>query len=367
MTKPDQRREQLHALVNGAGMNYANPATLLPASDYFDLAGEEFGRRLLLTPGADGKNYCLRPDFTLPIAKQYIKSASYGPASLSYLGPVFRQRADGPSEFEQAGLELIAQENADEALYRVFDFVQKGVEVFAIPTPKIRIGCVALFEELLEKLDMPEVWKPRLRRRFGSATAMENLLQRLSAPQSSTHDDTIVENTSVENSREQLIEQITQSMLDDGLSIIEGRLPEEIAERFLEKQALAAAKVPEKSVALLRKYLTISNEPETALNSAQNLFANASLALKPQLDILRQHAKQLSNHFPGSPINLELGFSPRLHYYTGLVFELTGKNGKTLASGGQYDRLLQALGANKQVSASGCALWVNRLEGRAAK
>ncbi|MCF6325671.1 MAG: ATP phosphoribosyltransferase regulatory subunit [Devosiaceae bacterium] len=357
-----EKREQLLALLSSSGAELVNPATLLPASDYFDLAGEEFGRHLLLTEGADGVKYCLRPDFTLPIARQYIKSASYSPASLSYLGPVFRQRADGPSEFEQAGLELIAQENADAALYQVFDFVREGLEVFAIESPSIRIGCVALFEELLEKLDMPDVWKPRLRRRFGSSTAMENLLQRLSMPQNS-----IQQSISFKKTREQLIEQITQTMLDDGLSLIEGRLPEEIAERFLEKQALAAAKVPEKSVALLRDYLAISDEPETALNSAEKLFGDTNLSLESQLNILRQQAKELSNRFPNSPIKLDLSFSPRLHYYTGLVFELAETSGKTIASGGQYDRLLQALGASKQVSASGGALWVNRLEEGADK
>ena len=36
------------------------------------LAGEEFGRRLLLTTDATGAEYCLRPDFTLPIVEAYI-------------------------------------------------------------------------------------------------------------------------------------------------------------------------------------------------------------------------------------------------------------------------------------------------------
>ncbi|VAW19844.1 hypothetical protein MNBD_ALPHA12-259, partial [hydrothermal vent metagenome] len=72
MTTQEQRRQKLLALVSGEGLTLVKPPTLLPASDYFDLAGEEFGRRLLLTSGANGTIYCLRPDFTLPIAKSYI-------------------------------------------------------------------------------------------------------------------------------------------------------------------------------------------------------------------------------------------------------------------------------------------------------
>ncbi|UXN73764.1 ATP phosphoribosyltransferase regulatory subunit [Devosia sp. A8/3-2] len=58
----------------------------------------------------------------------------------------------------------------------------------------------------------------------------------------------------------------------------------------------------------------------------------------------------------------DAGFSPRLDYYTGIVFEMTGPNGEVLASGGQYDRLLERLGATAPIAASGCSVWVDRLE-----
>ena len=41
---------------------------------------------------------------------------------------------------------------------------------------------------------------------------------------------------------------------------------------------------------------------------------------------------------------------------------MVGKQGAVLASGGQYDRLLTRLGATIAVTASGCAVWVDRLE-----
>ena len=36
--------------------------------------------------------------------------------------------------------------------------------------------------------------------------------------------------------------------------------------------------------------------------------------------------------------------------------------GEVLASGGEYDRMLERLGAEEPVKASGCALWVDRLQ-----
>jgi ATP phosphoribosyltransferase regulatory subunit len=46
---------------------------------------------------------------------------------------------------------------------------------------------------------------------------------------------------------------------------------------------------------------------------------------------------------------------------------MTGYDGSVLASGGEYDRLLDRLGATQPVTASGCALWTERLEKEATR
>ena len=72
MTNPAYRRTQLEALVEAQGGFRATPPLLLPADPYFDLAGEEFGRQLLLTTTNTGVEYCLRPDFTLQIGRAHV-------------------------------------------------------------------------------------------------------------------------------------------------------------------------------------------------------------------------------------------------------------------------------------------------------
>ncbi len=355
MSPPEQRRQNLIALISAPGVTVATPPTLLPASDYFDLAGEEFGRRLLLTSGVDGATYCLRPDFTLPIAKSYIKADQGNPAALSYLGPVFRQRDAGPSEFEQAGLELLAQPDPDAALTRVFDFVREALALFDVSKPSVRLGSIELFETLLAAAAMPQVWRPRVQRRFGNKQALNSLLERLANP----HAETSAENT---GSRDELIASLTRQMLEDGLSLAEGRLPGEIADRLVEKQALAAARVPRKSIDLLRAYLAINGPVDEALKEAQTLFAACGISVGNSLEKVRTHAGAMGQRLAGARVGFDAGFSPRLHYYTGLVFEISAGGNEILASGGQYDRLLQSLGAKRQIPASGCALWVKRLQ-----
>lgn len=350
-----QKRTALTALVSSAGAIDVAPPILLTASDYFDLAGEEFGRRLLLTEGADGTQYCLRPDFTLPIAQHHLTRKDTSPAAYGYLGPVFRQRKSGPTEFEQAGIELLAHTDAQKALENVLDFTSAALNIYDITAPKIRLGCIALFETLLDELQIPPVWHPRLRRRFGNVSAMDALLKRLLAPHAQMEARTV-------KTRQQLIDEITQKMHEDGLSQDVGRSPHDIAERFLEKQALAAATVSPQKVKFLRAFLAIVGRANDVLPRLENLYAEAKLPLGDAYTNFKKQTELFNQVLPKSEIIIETAFSPRLHYYTGLVFEISGINGKVLVSGGQYDRLLQALGAQQKINASGCAVWVNRLE-----
>ena len=256
MTNPAQRRLALEALVEAQGATRATPPLLLPAGPYFDLAGEEFGRRLLLTTATTGDEYCLRPDFTLPIVTDYIANGVGEPAAFSYLGPIFRQRADGPAEFDQAGIELLAQPDGDVALDQVLTFARAALDLFGV-SPDIRLGGVGLFEALLVQLDMPDPWRPRIRHRFGHPEALDRLLTRLEAAPDLPRTQ--------QPAREALVADITEQMVAAGLSLSEGRTPDEIADRYLEQQALDAAHVPAATLKLLRDYLAISGPALQAL------------------------------------------------------------------------------------------------------
>ena len=349
MTHAAYRRAQLESLVEAQGATRAAPPLLLPADPYFDLAGEEFGRRLLLTSGANSGEYCLRPDFTLPIVADYISSGAGDPAAFSYLGPIFRQRQGAPAEFDQAGLELLAQPNGDVALDQVLTFARAALDLFGV-RPQIRLGGVALFEALLAQAEMPAPWRPRIRHRFGHPEALQRLLTRLQAAPDRDRFE--------QRPRDALIGEITETMVAAGLSLSEGRTPAEIADRYLEQQALDAAHVPGPTLELLRDYLAISGPVLQALTRLEALAAKHRLLLGAPIRTIRRHLDNLGE----AHVTFDASFSPRLDYYTGIVFEMRGPTGAVLASGGQYDRLLERLGATAPIAASGCAVWVDRLE-----
>src|SRR5258708_24616776 len=82
-----------------AGYMRAEPAILQPAEPFLDLSGEDIRKSLYLTTDPGGEDLCLRPDLTIPVARDYLASPHAGqPAGFSYLGPVFRYRDGHPSE-----------------------------------------------------------------------------------------------------------------------------------------------------------------------------------------------------------------------------------------------------------------------------
>lgn len=361
MKTASERYAALVRLVESRTVTRVTPPLLLPAAPFFDLAGEEFGRQLLLTTANNGIEYCLRPDFTLPIAKTYLEDGLIGvPAAYTYLGTIFRQQNGQPVEYEQAGLELLGHADAGQALDQVLTFARWALAIYDVTAPSIRLGGVGLFEAFLEAAEVPPAWRARIRHRFGHPEALQRLMERLATP-----GDVITGHAP--DGRETVIEIVTDAMLSAGLSLIGSRTPEEIADRYLEKQALDAARVPERTVELLQDYLSVAESAQSALDRIGAMCRAHGVDFEEPLSEVRNHAAALAALSPKADVIFDASFSPRLDYYTGIVFEMTGEEGDILASGGEYDRLLTRLGAPRHITASGCALWVDRLEREATR
>ena len=69
-----ERAETLIARFIDAGYVRAAPAILQPAEPFLDLSGEDIRRRMYLTTDAEGRELCLRPDITIPLARDYLAS-----------------------------------------------------------------------------------------------------------------------------------------------------------------------------------------------------------------------------------------------------------------------------------------------------
>src|SRR3984893_57479 len=153
-----------------AGYLRAEPAILQPAEPFLDLSGEDIRKSLYLTTtDAGGEELCLRPDLTIPVARDYLASSRAGqPAGFSYLGPVFRYRGGRPSEFLQAGIESFGRQDRAAADAEMLALALGAASAFGLTEVEIRTGDMALFIALIDALDLYPVWRRGVVKDFNS-------------------------------------------------------------------------------------------------------------------------------------------------------------------------------------------------------
>src|SRR5476649_791066 len=140
---PDARADALLASYECAGYVRVTPAILQPAEPFLDLSGEDIRKRMYLTTAPGGAEFCLRPDLTIPVSRDYLaSSAADEPASFCYLGPVFRHRSDQPAEFLQAGIESFGRTDKAAADAEMLSLGLEATASYGLATPDIRAGDV---------------------------------------------------------------------------------------------------------------------------------------------------------------------------------------------------------------------------------
>ena len=75
---PDARAEALVSAYERAGYARLSPAILQPAEPFLDLSGEDIRKRMYLTSAPGGGEFCLRPDLTIPVSRDYLASPAAG-------------------------------------------------------------------------------------------------------------------------------------------------------------------------------------------------------------------------------------------------------------------------------------------------
>src|SRR3979490_3167568 len=163
-----------------AGYVHAEPDILQPADPFLDLSGEDIRKSLYLTTDATGEELCLRPDLTIPVARDYLASPRAGqPAGFSYLGPVFRYRGGQPSEFLQAGIESFGRQDRAAADAEMLALALAGPARLGLKDVEIRTGDVALFNALIDALGLYPVWRRRLIKDFNRKVSLAEDIERL--------------------------------------------------------------------------------------------------------------------------------------------------------------------------------------------
>ncbi|QFT65348.1 Histidine--tRNA ligase [Labrenzia sp. THAF35] len=366
-----EKIETVLGLFKAAGHEEVSPPILQPADVFLDLTGEDIRRRLYLTSGTDGLDLCLRPDFTIPVCRHHLaQDAVKLPAAYCYNGPVFRQRPDGLGEIPQLGAESLGRTDTAEADADLLALSVKALEEFGLSDIVIRIGDETLFAAVLEGLDLPTVWRRRLRDLFGETDRLTAAITRMAGASSSDDDSRDVRLgflSALEGADPEAAHAVVEDLLSiAGISAVGGRTPSEIADRFLEQAALASgARGHDKAAETLSAYLALKADGASAAGMLRDFSRDFGLGLDTPIAAFEQRLAALeAKGIDPARLTFSAEFGRRLDYYSGFVFEIHAVSPPVegpLVGGGRYDKLVTLLGAEDDVPAIGFSMWLDRI------
>jgi ATP phosphoribosyltransferase regulatory subunit len=358
----------LDALAERSGHVLTDPPILQPADLFLDLLGEDIRRRAFIATDPEGRDFCLRPDFTIPVSLAHLGSKGAGAiGAYFYRGPVFRHRADGPGEFLQAGFENFGRRDSEAADAEMLGLAIDAAAALGVGRPAIRMGDAGVVAAMLDALDLPPVWRRRLVADLLRSKHLDEDLARLgeAAPKNGAAAYAgflaALEGSDPGAARAAVADLLSIA----GIQPVGGRSVDEIADRFLEQAALSTGRgVATETVGLARRIFKVAGDPDTASAELRAIATDASLDVGPVLDGFDRRTGFLAARgVDVAAIAFSTAFGRRLDYYTGFVFELAdprAPDGPPLVGGGRYDRLMMQLGAAEPVPAVGCSIWLDR-------
>jgi ATP phosphoribosyltransferase regulatory subunit len=347
-----------------AGYARCEPPILQPASIFFD-SGEDLRGQLYLTSDVSGAEYCLRPEYTIPVSLHYLGSSAAGqPAAFSYCGPVFRFAAGQRSEFTQAGIESFGRQDRQAVDAEILTLAIEAAQTDQSLDLNVRIGDAGLFSQLLKALDLAPQWRRRIAHGHTQGKSAAAILNATLNGSSRDHSGVL---GMLEGADKQGARAFVEDLLSiAGIASVGGRTPAEIADRFLEQAALkAGAGVPTEKVGIIEQFLNVEGNPDEASTQLRRLAAESNLDLSEVLDNFDMRLGFIAAlGFDVAALSFNASFTRNLDYYTGFVFEAHDRarpDQKPVAAGGRYDLLLQTLGADRPIPAVGASIWVDRL------
>jgi len=349
-----------------AGYVHAEPDVLQPADPFLDLSGEDIRKSLYLTTDATGEDLCLRPDLTIPVARDYLASPRAGqPAGFSYFGPVFRYRSGRKSQFLQAGIESFGRQDRPAADAEMLALALQAASAFDISDVEIRTGDVALFNALIDALDLYPVWRRRLVKDFNRKISLTDDIERLTLPTAPGRNEYEGVLAALAGSdRKAALALVTDLMSIAGTTNVGGRSVAEIADRFLEQATLKAGALPRDAIGIIKRFLAIAGEPAGAVAQLRALASDAKLNITAAIDQFESRVGFMAKRgIDTKKTRFSTAFGRGLDYYTGFEFELhhRGNGAEPLVAGGRYDSLMTQLGSAAPIPAVGFSIWVDAL------
>ncbi|MCH8848912.1 MAG: histidine--tRNA ligase family protein [Chloroflexi bacterium] len=366
-------RDRLERFLDRRGYQTVSTPVLESTDLFLRKSGGELAARMYSFVDPSGRRVSLRPEFTSSVVQGIVDRRLKGPMPQrwQYCGPVFRYEgeADGGSEFQQLGAELVGAGSA-QADAEVLAFAVQGLAALGVKGHRLRIGHIGVVNAMLDGLGLSERARVFV---LGSFDELRSGPRGLDGVRARALDMGLLPS---EGNRR--ITQLARRMEpEDAEDMVEGflgqgidgetgqRTPEEIFKRYLKK--LREAGVPEiveKSLRFSQELVALSGPSARVLPKLRKLLGSYGLDAGLLAPVDQLLAALAPYDLKGVPVVLDLGTAPGIAYYTGVVFAIEHprvKSAPWLGGGGRYDGLVHALGGKRDVPALGFAYAVDRI------
>ncbi len=366
---PDAALQPIRDALAAAGAERVDAPILQPLNLLLDLAGEAMRARLFVVQAEGGEEHCLRPDFTVAVARQHIERGAAA-GRYAYDGRAFRAADDDrPEEFLQLGVELFAPPGGSPvaADAEVASLAWRAAAAGGRKDLTLWLGDVGLFAAFIESLGLPDALAARLKRVAGRPRLLWAELGRAGeAAQAASGGELAALLSGLSEDR-------AAAMLEEvwalaGVEPVGGRGPAEIAARLVRRaEAAGAPALTPAQAEAIQAFMAIRAAPADGLAQVRKLAGKAK-ALDAALGDWDARLKALE--VPAERMMFAPALGHAFDYYDGLTFEVRSaalSEDRPVASGGRYDGLLARLGGPAEARAVGCVVrpWRAWAEGEA--
>jgi len=241
----------------------------------------------------------------------------------------------------------------------------EATAAFGVDEVEIRTGDVALFNALIDALDLYPVWRRRLIKDFNRKINLAQDIERLTLATAPGHNEFEGVLAALAGSdRKAALALVTDLMSIAGTTNVGGRTVAEIADRFLEQSTLKGGALPRDALGLIKRFMAIAGDPDVSIAQLRALAADAKLDINAAIDAFESRVGFMAARgIDTGSTRFSTSFGRGLDYYTGFEFELHSKgNGvEPLVAGGRYDGLMTQLGSKTPIPAVGFSVWVETL------
>ncbi|MFZ0266297.1 ATP phosphoribosyltransferase regulatory subunit, partial [Caulobacter sp.] len=165
---PAEALDAIRAPFLTAGATPTDAPVLQPLGLLLDLAGEAMRSRLFVVSGDAGEEACLRPDFTVAIARTHLERGN-GEGRYFYEGKAFRvapRGSDRAEEFLQVGIEAFEAGDPVAADAEIAALAWASAAAGGRSDLTLLLGDVSLFSAFVDSLGLTPPLGARLKRAF---------------------------------------------------------------------------------------------------------------------------------------------------------------------------------------------------------